>query len=356
MKEKLRVIVFGVGFGQFYLRALEKVKSKYELVGIYSRGSEWSKKWAEKYDVPLYTDINKITSDIVDVACVVIKSTVVGGEGSTIAQILLKRGINVIQEHPVHVDDYINCIKIAKKYNCTYRLNTFYPELLNVRQFVDFSKKLSQKSDIKYINAECSVHVLFPLVDILGRALGGLRPWKFEMVNAKSKNSPFCIVYGYIHNIPVCINIQNQIEPTNPENSLLLLHKISLYTECGSLVMVGTNSDVIWEPCMRKYIAKDGGFHLEVNDNCLNLPVYEEMHNNEGKSFRDMFINTWPDSIKSLLEKFYNDIFAGSDSNSDTQFLIAACLAWQELGQCIGHPDIIHMYYDMPIQISDFSK
>ena len=39
--------------------------------------------------------------------------------------------------------------------------------------------------------------------------------------------------------------------------------------------MIGTNSDIMWEPRIRKYIAADGGVHLEEDDEYLDLPVYE---------------------------------------------------------------------------------
>ena len=35
MSKKLKVVVFGVGFGQVYLNAIEKNKENYELVGIF---------------------------------------------------------------------------------------------------------------------------------------------------------------------------------------------------------------------------------------------------------------------------------------------------------------------------------
>lgn len=356
MEKRLRIIVCGVGFGQFYIRAIDKIKCKYKLVGILSRGSEWSKQWTKKYGVILYTDIDEITKENVDVVCVVIKSTVVNGEGSTIVHSLLEKGINVIQEHPIDIDDYIMCIKIAQKNCCMYRLNTFYPQLSNVKQFIFLAGKLRKKNDVQYINAECSVHVLFPLIDILGRAIGGLRPWKFERVEETYKNSPFCIIYGSIYNIPICINVQNQMDPSDPENSVLLFHKISLYTECGNLTMIGTNSDIMWEPRIRKYIAADGGFHLEADDEYLDLPVYEEMHNDEGKCFREMFSDTWPDSIKLFLEDFYRDFYLGKKMDSNAQFLISVCQSWKDLGNSIGSANIIHAYTTKPIKISEIVK
>ena len=270
--------------------------------------------------------------------------------------ITVEKGINVIQEHPIDIDDYIMCIKIAQKNCCMYRLNTFYPHLSNVKQFIFLAGKLRKKNDVQYINAECSVHVLFPLIDILGRAIGGLRPWKFERVEETYKNSPFCIIYGSIYNIPICINVQNQMDPSDPENSVLLFHKISLYTECGNLTMIGTNSDIMWEPRIRKYIAADGGFHLEADDEYLDLPVYEEMHNDEGKCFREMFSDTWPDSIKLFLEDFYRDFYLGKKMDSNAQFLISVCQAWKDLGNSIGSANIIHAYTTKPIKISEIVK
>lgn len=92
------------------------------------------------------TDIDDITKENVDVVCVVIKSTVVNGEGSTIVHSLLEKGINVIQEHPIDIDDYIMGIKIAQKNCCMYRLNTFYPQLSNVKQFIFLAGKLRKKT------------------------------------------------------------------------------------------------------------------------------------------------------------------------------------------------------------------
>ena len=146
------------------------------------------------------------------------------------------------------------------------------------------------------------------------------------------------------------------MDPSDPENSVLLFHKISLYTECGNLTMIGTNSDIMWEPRIRKYIAADGGFHLEADDEYLDLPVYEEIHNDEGKCFREMFSDTWPDSIKLFLEDFYRDFYLGKKMDSNAQFLISVCQAWKDLGNSIGSANIIHAYTTKPIKISEIVK
>lgn len=82
----LRVVVCGTKFGAYYLQAILNLPSHYKLVGILSRGSKQSQEIANTLNVPLYTTVEAITNGQVDVACVVVKSTIVGGEGTSIAQ------------------------------------------------------------------------------------------------------------------------------------------------------------------------------------------------------------------------------------------------------------------------------
>lgn len=52
----------------------------------------------------------------VDLACVVIRSGIVGGSGADIALSLLNKGINVLQEQPVSYVEAANCMKTANSY------------------------------------------------------------------------------------------------------------------------------------------------------------------------------------------------------------------------------------------------
>ena len=79
--KKLRVMVCGVGFGRYYIEAILRLPDMFELVGILSRGSKNSIKLAEKYSVPLMTNIEKIPAETVEVGGVVVKSSSGGGPG-----------------------------------------------------------------------------------------------------------------------------------------------------------------------------------------------------------------------------------------------------------------------------------
>lgn len=114
-----------MGFGRYYIEAILRLPDLFELVGILSRGSKNSIKLAEKYGVPLMTDIEEISKENVDAVCVVVKSSIVGGNGTDIVMQLLEKGIHVIQEQPIHSEEYKKCLIIAKKIIASTSLTRF---------------------------------------------------------------------------------------------------------------------------------------------------------------------------------------------------------------------------------------
>ena len=93
-EKPLKVLVCGTNFGRVYLKGLERCGDKFKIAGIFSHGSTQSKQEAEKYGVPLITDLNEVSKKDFDMACVVIRSTAVGGKGTEIAGALLEKGIH----------------------------------------------------------------------------------------------------------------------------------------------------------------------------------------------------------------------------------------------------------------------
>ncbi|SPX51632.1 thiazolinyl-S-HMWP1 reductase [Klebsiella pneumoniae] len=84
----LKVLVCGSTFGQFWLAALQRYPLRFKVVGLLASGSARSRDCAQRYDIPLYTDIASLPEDI-DLACVVLRATVMGGAGSVLAQQLM---------------------------------------------------------------------------------------------------------------------------------------------------------------------------------------------------------------------------------------------------------------------------
>mgnify|MGYP000599462763 FL=1 len=106
------IIVYGSRFGQFYLEALKRMKG-IKIVGLLAKGSDRSYECARYYNIPLYTSLDEV-EERVDVACVAVKTGALGGEGANIAKQLLRKGINVLLEQPVHYKELGECYKIAQ--------------------------------------------------------------------------------------------------------------------------------------------------------------------------------------------------------------------------------------------------
>ena len=111
----------------------------------------------------------------IDIVIIVIRSAIVGGKGSEIAKYFLNKGVHVIQEQPVHSDDIVQSLKTMRNQDCLYMINTFYPYIETVKIY-SICSKISRKCSLKYIEASCSIQVLYPLLDILNQSLEGLSP------------------------------------------------------------------------------------------------------------------------------------------------------------------------------------
>ena len=128
------IIVYGSRFGQFYLEALKRMKG-IKIVGLLAKGSDRSYECARYYNIPLYTSLDEV-EERVDVACVAVKTGALGGEGANIAKQLLRKGINVLLEQPVHYKELGECYKIAQNQKVYFGVGNLYLNLPAVQNFI----------------------------------------------------------------------------------------------------------------------------------------------------------------------------------------------------------------------------
>lgn len=337
----LRVVVCGVTFGRFYLRGIARLPEKFELAGILSRGSSHSVQCAQEYGVPLYTDVEQLAGAGIDLACVVVRSAVGGGQGTELAERLLSKGIHVIQEYPVHHNEAARCLKIARKCSAFYRINTFYPQLDTVRRFILTARLALNKSEAVYVDAACSLQVLFPLIDILGQSLGGFRPWSFVLTSNPASAAPFSTLSGQLRGIAVSLSVQNQIDPADPDNHAHLLHRITLGTTSGNLQLTDTHGLVLWNPRMHVKRGKDGILVLDGSEPLFQLPVTEAVAPIEHTTFKSVYSGLWLEGIQRSLSKFRETILTAKDDRQLAQYQLTACQVWQDIGQQLGPARII---------------
>ena len=171
----LRTIVCGTRFGEMYLAALTRPPGipPFHLCGILARGSERSRTLAQDLKVPLYTDVSDM-SDNIDVACVALRSSAFGGPGIKIATALLRRGIHVVYEHPLHPSEVQILDAAARESQAFWVLNAFYPDTRAAQRLSRYVRAWHAERKPDYITVTTSPQFLFSSLDILQRCFGSL--------------------------------------------------------------------------------------------------------------------------------------------------------------------------------------
>ena len=251
----------------------------------------------------------------VDIACVVVRSGMLGGRGTELAQALMARGIHALQEHPLHYDELAECLRRARHQNVVYHVNSFYPHVAPVRRFVACARELFRRQPALYIDASCGFQVAYAMFDIIASAIGGLRPWAFtaqppspdHVRRLTDLDIPFRNVAGVLAGVPVTIRVQNQLDPSDPDNYAHLLHRITFGTEGGCLTLLDTHGPTVWSErpqFPREVRATEARLHFEgatTRSGGLDLPPGSPCVTTLGPistpTYREIFGSLWPAGI-----------------------------------------------------------
>jgi thiazolinyl imide reductase len=349
----LRVLVCGTNFGRFYAEAARR-RPGYALAGILSRGSAASRAYAESLDVPFHADVDDLPDDI-DAACVAVSSSISGGQGTELARALMDRGIHVLQEHPVHLGELTDNLKHARRRGVQYRLNTHYPHVAPVRGFVEAARRLVAQQRPLFVDAATPVHLMHPLVDILGQAMGTLRPWRFAdpaPLPAEIGPQPFRSLHGVFAGVPLTLRVHHQLDPSDRDNHALHWHRISLGTEGGVLTLADTHGPVLWSP--RLHIGRDTDRRFVLDGpGTGRLGLGTTAVVGSTGTFRTVFSDLWPEAIGSALDRLREAVEQGGDALRTGQYELAVCRIWTDLAARLGPPEIVRPATPRPLAVSD---
>ncbi|MEY9212480.1 Gfo/Idh/MocA family oxidoreductase [Thermobifida halotolerans] len=360
-RRPLRTVVCGTGFGRHYVEAVRALDGEFELVGILARGGDYSRGYARAQGVPLYTSVADLP-DGVDVACVVVGAAVSGGPGSELARALLERGVHVIQEHPVHHDELARTLRAARAAGRVYHLNPFYRNVGPVTRFLQAAEALRGHGRALFVDAASAIQVLYPLLDVLGRALGGLRPWAFadphpqeEAVAALAHlPQPYRVLQGVVGGVPLVLRVQNQLDPADGDNHALLWHRLAIGAEGGVLTLADTHGPVLWSP--RLHVPRDAHRRLTATGpgtGHLDEPSTTVLDGTAPRPFRDVFGRTWPEAVARALRELAADIAAHADPLARGQYDLAVCRVWHDVTARLGRPEIIRPAPPRPLRAAD---
>jgi thiazolinyl imide reductase len=350
-------VVAGTAFGRIYLDGVA-ASADFILVGVLARGSDFSRECADHYGVPLFTSVDEVFDQVpdVDVACVVVRSGAIGGPGTTLAQAFLRRGIAVLQEHPVHADEIADCLRTARAGGTAYAVNTLYPALRPVRRFLAAAAVLRRHQRLEFIDAACNSQVAYPLLDLLGRVAGGLRPWTFAEAHTAT-GQPFQILHAVLGGIPVTLRVQNQVHAEDPDNHSFLLHRITVGCEGGVLTLADTHGPVLWNP--RLHSLRDATGRLVMagpGTERLAVPSTIVLGDEPPLTYHDVFADLWPDAVTTSLRSLRRDIEEPSRRMASGQWAMGVSRAWSDLTARIGLPDLIEPPEPTPIPLHELTS
>lgn len=349
----MRAIVCGTRFGQVYLQAFRQPGNPVELAGVFAGGSPRSRAVARHYGVPLFTRIDDIPGDV-DIACVVIRGGLLGGQGTDLALSLMERGLHVLQEHPLHRDELAACVRQARRYGVVHRLNSFYVHVEPVRRFIAAARQLLRTQQVRYVDAACGFQLAYSLLDILGHALGGLRPWGFvqpadgaEVFGLTRLDVPFRSLDGVLAGVPITLRVQNQMDPEDPDNYAHLMHRITIGVEGGNLSLLTSHGPTIWSarPDFPRTVGADNaashfasgaGGHAH-----LDLPSSLTLGPAEAPGFRAAFEDVWPAGVARALTELVDAVEAGRSGSAHEQSHLALCELWQDITKVLGPPELV---------------
>jgi thiazolinyl imide reductase len=311
------------------------------LVGVLSTGSAASAALADRLGVALYTALGSLPP--LDVAFVVVRSGLVGGQGTEICEQLLARGIHVMQEQPVHADEILSLLRVAKANSTLYAVNDFYSRVAPMRQFIDAAAALDKLARIRYVHARSAIHVAYPLFTILGAVVGPLTPARITMPHrledTESMGSSFVAGRIVLGDVTVELLIQNELCAKDPDNHARLMHTITVGSDAGELALAHTHGSTRWHPRPRvdagaPQIAEPVGIDFE--------PTRAEV--------RD---ELWPEAVRLAASDLIESIDRAR--NMVSQRFVRATRLWSDFTSAMGPPTLIDPQPPLQVSASDLA-
>ncbi|NIF29092.1 thiazolinyl imide reductase [Pantoea sp. Tr-811] len=348
MSAPVKVLVCGTRFGEHYLAALAGgTLPGYRLAGILARGSQRSRALAERLGVVLYQSVEQLPADI-QVACVVVRSAIVGGDGSNIARALLERGIHVLQEHPAHPTDIARLQAVGHAHGCRYQVCTFYPHLPAGRRLIGYARASAERRAPAFVEITTSLQLLYSSLDLVQRALGGPAA-SFSCSAAplaEGPPMPFRALQGRFGTVPFALHLQDWLDPHDPDHHSLVMHRIAIGGPEGHVTLVNSYGPVVWS---HPIYAPD----YQRDDAAASYLLAPEAHADCRFNRQPTAVTFGPGDGPSLAQAVHNDfpqaIGAALDELLDPTAAVHQPAWWQAHGQAwlgimraVGQPREVH--------------
>lgn len=329
---RTRVVVCGTTFGRVYVAGVRRLPEHYELVGILSRGSEQSRAFASRQRLPLFTTIEELPE--FDMACVVVRSGIVGGKGSQLARRFLADGRHVVLEHPIHRDDAVECYREAARSGGAFFINPFYRHSPTIASYLKMARVLREDHGILGVEAECSIHFLFSMIDLVGRITGGFTPWEIQAQGTVA--GVLTQLGGSFRGVPVSLRVVNRMNPLNPDDFAHVGHRITVFTVTGNLVLTETDGQIIWHPNVTTPRTTDGLLEIEADEALSTVRLHESLAVETEVTRRCQFERIWPSAVAGFLDALRQETGSPAARAREAEYMLTLCAVWAHAGQLMG--------------------
>lgn len=265
----MKVLVCGTNYGATYLRAIALQPqfgiNELQLVGVMSRGSERSRNYANNFAVQHYTDIEEISHELVDIACVAL----LGDHAISLSQALMRKGIHVICEHPLSAAQLAECLTVAKQCQVHFFVNAHFADLQAPTLFVQHFRAAQQQSQCLHVTLTVNLRTLYSGLDIIGRAFGSLDDIQIRSTtsltqkeaqkaasdnaseNSSDSSQPpeyFSVLNLYKDNVLITLICQNFASEQDDGSATFMNHGVKATFVAGQLNLDESNGPVTWHP------------------------------------------------------------------------------------------------------------
>ncbi|WP_019448445.1 Gfo/Idh/MocA family oxidoreductase [Cupriavidus sp. BIS7] len=265
MTRPLRVLVVGARFGEVYLNAFQQdpvggALPEPVLAGMLARGSSRARRLAHAHGVPLYTELAELPLDL-DLACVVVRGGAMGGDGCVLAENLLRRGLHVIIEHPLHPVEVERLQTVAALAGRLCWINSHYPHTPAGRAWIAQARRVLDSAGgamPEFAHLATSRQLLYSSLDLLAQAIN-VSPDEIEVTQccaSDDEEHPFRTIRLRLMQSmqrpgsEALLQLQNYLDPTDPDMHSLVMHRITLGWPAGYLSLDATHGPVTWTPTL----------------------------------------------------------------------------------------------------------
>jgi thiazolinyl imide reductase len=310
-----RVLVCGSNYGRFYLSAIRGAGSL-QLVGILARGSDRSRRIAQRHGVPLYQAPDELP-EAVDIACAAMSSS-----ANEVVFQLLDRGIHVLWEHPQRARAVQEALARARHRQSRLHINGHFPDLPAPRAFIRRCAQLCLEEPIRFLDVMVSDRVLYAGLDIVARATGHHR---LDEPEVTSRLSSMVMVQATLAGAPARFWVQtggsgDQVLEDGSSDYLLDCRVVAVFGS-GVLTLLSLTGPVVWN--------RNGGT-IQKPDEEMWSSLLEAVIAAQLREQRDQ-------ANLAAIKQLVTDISEGIVPPAQRpDYLLGISTAWEQLGRLLG--------------------